>query len=252
MWKLLDAIPVNTLHQIAKRSGSTDYAVRFFNNKQHPKFYRNRETLSKAIRREAANGMNGEKVEHSIVDWLYKTYIFHGEGTCLRYMNGELFYCRNVHVQKNQKHYEMQFKIKVLSDGTVQKETFFHSDMTEGEQALFTWYYDQCVGHDVYGSLHRKKEVKSFIDFLHAYWAMENRSYTYVSCDDSATNYHVMVSVDGLEDHPLRVCINPHEKRITTVHLDSLNYRNLDTLFDEEELVAFITQKAPSRMHFLY
>ena len=150
-------------------------AVRFFNNKQHPKFYPNRETLSKAIRREAANGMNGE-----------------------------LFYCRNVHVQKNQKHYEMQFKIKVLSDGTIQKETFFHSDMTEGEQVLFTWYYDQCVGHDVYGSLHRKKEVKPFIDFLHAYWAMENRSYTYVSCDDSATNYNVMVSVDGLEDHPLR------------------------------------------------
>jgi len=36
---------------IGKRIAPTDYGVRFYNNKQHKKFFHNRETLLKAIRR---------------------------------------------------------------------------------------------------------------------------------------------------------------------------------------------------------
>jgi len=39
-----------------ERVCSTDFAVRFFNKKEHPKFYRNREALERAVRRAWASG----------------------------------------------------------------------------------------------------------------------------------------------------------------------------------------------------
>lgn len=44
-------VPVAVLLAIGRRIASTDYAVRFYDNKQHPKFHTNREALEKAVRR---------------------------------------------------------------------------------------------------------------------------------------------------------------------------------------------------------
>ena len=54
--ELIDELPVRTLLKIGKRVCSTDYAVRFYYNKQHPKFHLNKEALKHAIRRAWAVG----------------------------------------------------------------------------------------------------------------------------------------------------------------------------------------------------
>lgn len=48
--------PVTALLAIGKRIASTDFAVRFYYNKQHPDFHTNREALEKAVRRAWAQG----------------------------------------------------------------------------------------------------------------------------------------------------------------------------------------------------
>ncbi len=50
--ELTKRLPDKTLLELGELIGSTDYAVRFFNNEGHPKFYHNRETLEKAVRKE--------------------------------------------------------------------------------------------------------------------------------------------------------------------------------------------------------
>ena len=53
---VISDLPVKTLLKIGKRVCSTDYAVRFYYNKQHPKFHLNKEALKHAIRRAWAVG----------------------------------------------------------------------------------------------------------------------------------------------------------------------------------------------------
>ena len=53
---IINDLPVRTLLKIGKRVCSTDYAVRFYYNKQHPKFHLNKEALKHAIRRAWAVG----------------------------------------------------------------------------------------------------------------------------------------------------------------------------------------------------
>ncbi|PGP18645.1 hypothetical protein COA01_23165 [Bacillus cereus] len=47
----LEKVSIECLLELGKRIASTDFAVRFFNNKRHPQFYRNKEALLKAVRR---------------------------------------------------------------------------------------------------------------------------------------------------------------------------------------------------------
>lgn len=54
--EVINELPVKTLLRIGKRVCSTDYAVRFYNNKNHPQFYHNKEHLQQAIRRAWAVG----------------------------------------------------------------------------------------------------------------------------------------------------------------------------------------------------
>lgn len=50
--ELTKRLPDETLFELGKLVGSTDYVVQFFGNKNHPKFYHNREALEKTIRKE--------------------------------------------------------------------------------------------------------------------------------------------------------------------------------------------------------
>jgi hypothetical protein len=52
----LSRVSDNMLIAIGKRVCSSDFAVRFFKNKGHPKFYQNRDALEKSIRRAYAIG----------------------------------------------------------------------------------------------------------------------------------------------------------------------------------------------------
>ena len=59
MQTVIDAIntfPIKELQPVAKYVCSTDYAVRYYNNKKHPKFYHNDEAFRKALRRCVAIG----------------------------------------------------------------------------------------------------------------------------------------------------------------------------------------------------
>jgi len=49
--EVINDLPVKTLLRIGKRVCHSDYAVRFYNNKQHPQFYHNQEALKCSIRR---------------------------------------------------------------------------------------------------------------------------------------------------------------------------------------------------------
>jgi len=48
---LVSTLPDHVLLEIGKRTCSTDFAVRFYNDKNHKKFYKNRSELERAIRR---------------------------------------------------------------------------------------------------------------------------------------------------------------------------------------------------------
>ncbi|MDQ0160665.1 hypothetical protein [Alkalibacillus salilacus] len=52
---LVKGLSDETLLKIGKATGSTDFGVRFYYKKQHPKFYKNRFALEKAIKRMWAN-----------------------------------------------------------------------------------------------------------------------------------------------------------------------------------------------------
>ena len=47
----INTYPISKLMPVAKLVCSSDYAVCFYNNKNHPKFYRNEEAFRKALRR---------------------------------------------------------------------------------------------------------------------------------------------------------------------------------------------------------
>ena len=49
--KLTEKMKISTLLAIGKRIASTDYAVRFYYKKNHPKFHLKREQLEKSVRR---------------------------------------------------------------------------------------------------------------------------------------------------------------------------------------------------------
>ncbi len=49
--ELTRRLPDKILLEVGKIIARTDYAVRFFKNKGHPKFYHNREALERAVRR---------------------------------------------------------------------------------------------------------------------------------------------------------------------------------------------------------
>lgn len=49
--EVINDLPEEVLLKIGKRVCSTDYAVAHYNDDWHPKFYQNKETLQKAIRR---------------------------------------------------------------------------------------------------------------------------------------------------------------------------------------------------------
>jgi hypothetical protein len=66
--EVINKLPVKTLLRIGKRVCSTDYAVRFYNNKQHPKFHLNKKALRHAIRREWVQG--AFKYQERILDIL--------------------------------------------------------------------------------------------------------------------------------------------------------------------------------------
>ena len=59
--ELINDLPVRTLLKIGKRVCSTDYAVRFYYNKQHPKFHLNKKALQHAVRRAWAVGAFNHK-----------------------------------------------------------------------------------------------------------------------------------------------------------------------------------------------
>ncbi len=46
---LLTKVPDKTLKELGRYVASTDFSVRFYFNKKHPGFYKNRELLEKAI-----------------------------------------------------------------------------------------------------------------------------------------------------------------------------------------------------------
>lgn len=48
---LTKTVPVSVLLEIGKRIVPTDFAIRFYRNKNHPKFYNNRFALEKSVRR---------------------------------------------------------------------------------------------------------------------------------------------------------------------------------------------------------
>ena len=51
MLEKINTLPIKTLMPVAKLVCGTDYAVRFYYNKNHPKFYRNKEAFRHALRR---------------------------------------------------------------------------------------------------------------------------------------------------------------------------------------------------------
>jgi hypothetical protein len=52
----INHLPMKDLLFLGKRFCLTDFAVRFYSNKQHPKFFKNREALVHAVRRAFAMG----------------------------------------------------------------------------------------------------------------------------------------------------------------------------------------------------
>lgn len=66
--ELISRLSDKTLIEIGKYVCGTDFVVRFYNNKQHPNFYKNRKLLEKAIRRSYAVGAFNHK--ETILDYL--------------------------------------------------------------------------------------------------------------------------------------------------------------------------------------
>lgn len=65
---LVPTLNIELLLKIGKRICSTDYAVRFYYNKNHPKFYKQKDLLIKAIRRAYSMGaFNHREQAHEIV-----------------------------------------------------------------------------------------------------------------------------------------------------------------------------------------
>jgi hypothetical protein len=56
MIQLIESLPVYVLLKLGRRVASSDYAVRFYRNRQHPKFHLNRPKLRKALRRAWGEG----------------------------------------------------------------------------------------------------------------------------------------------------------------------------------------------------
>ena len=66
--ELINKLSEKVLLEVGKYVCSTDYAVRFYKNKEHPKFYKNRASLEKAIRR--SYGMGAFNHRETILDYL--------------------------------------------------------------------------------------------------------------------------------------------------------------------------------------
>ena len=68
---LTRTLPVYKLLYIGKRICNTDYAIRFYNNKKHKKFYHNRPAVEKAIRRAYAMGAfnHRERIKEILENW---------------------------------------------------------------------------------------------------------------------------------------------------------------------------------------
>jgi len=68
--ELTKHLPDKTLLEVGKLIANTDYAVRFFKNERHSKFYQNREMLEKSVRHGWAfsNSFGGKRV----VDYLVR------------------------------------------------------------------------------------------------------------------------------------------------------------------------------------
>lgn len=65
----INTFPISKLMPAAKLVCSTDYAVRFYNNKNHPKFYRNQEAFRHALRRCVAfNAFNHKETLIQMLD----------------------------------------------------------------------------------------------------------------------------------------------------------------------------------------
>ena len=67
--ELTRRLPDKILLEVGKLIASTDYAVQFFKNKGHPKFYHNREALERAVRRGWSLSFfySGERVANYLV-----------------------------------------------------------------------------------------------------------------------------------------------------------------------------------------
>ena len=51
MIKKINNLPIKKLLELGKKVCFTDYAIRFYYNKKHPKFHLNKEALKHAVRR---------------------------------------------------------------------------------------------------------------------------------------------------------------------------------------------------------
>lgn len=54
--KAVEVAPIECLLKIGKAIASTDYAVRYFHNKNHPKFYLNKRELLRSVRKSYSTG----------------------------------------------------------------------------------------------------------------------------------------------------------------------------------------------------
>lgn len=78
---LINSAPIYVLLEIGKYVARTDYAICYYNNPKHPKFYREKEKVRKSIRR--AYGIGAFDHREIIERMLYWHYIYKCKRTAL-------------------------------------------------------------------------------------------------------------------------------------------------------------------------
>lgn len=92
--------------------------------------------------------------------------------------------------------------------------------------------------------------------FFRQYWQKEKRVYYYQESTKRSSalgvQYAIDLVIEGIEEYPISVLYNPQRKHIFNLHIKTLSFTHLKSLFHVQEIQRFIEEEAPCRLEFLF
>jgi hypothetical protein len=210
----------------------------------------NKEALKKAIRNAYVGGNQG-LIENMILGMMENRYRISDIEATLDYIEGELHFRKFLSLNKKDD-FDALYHLVMKTSGRTTHTTTFCDEIPEDEQDYFDWYLHKHDDTNYFGPIGDPLGAKRLLKYLAYYWD-NTREYIFHSCEKVNEHlYKIKLSIKGMEGVILEICYLANQRKVSTVHMNSLEFRNLDRLFDNDEIVEYITKEAPCRLELLY